>query len=234
MPTTDRGARARVTPDDVQESVRLASAALGAVTSADWQVPAGALEWSCWDTVEHLCDDYFGYAAQLGPEKPSLTSGVPFTYMPREPGGPANTVFADVRAGNTGLIQVLEACGAMLTAMVRTAPAGVRAWHPYGVSDPEGFAAMGIVETLVHVHDVAQGLGFPWTPPAGLCERVLHRLFRDVQTGADPWPALLWATGRAELPGFPRRTSWRWDGTPLPADAPAVPQARQGEAPAAG
>ncbi|WP_045864245.1 DinB family protein [Streptomyces sp. WMMB 714] len=233
MPTSDDRGRAPVTPDDVRQSVGLASAALTGAASADWRVRAGSLEWSCWDTVEHLADDYFGYAAQLGPRRPPLSSGVPFAYTPREAGGPGNTVTADLDAGNEGLVQVLEACGAMLEAMVRTAPAEVRAWHPYGVSDPEGFAAMGIVETLVHLHDVAQGLGFPWDPPAGLCERVLHRLFRDVRTDAAPWPSLLWATGRSELPGLPRRTSWRWDGTPLPADAP-LPQARQGEAPAPG
>ncbi|MER5581817.1 hypothetical protein ABT090_09200, partial [Streptomyces asoensis] len=27
-------------------------------------------------------------------------------------------------------------------------------------------------------------------------------------------PTLLWATGRGELPGLPRRTSWRWYGAP--------------------
>lgn len=73
---------------------------------------------------------------------------------------------------------------------------------------------MGIVETLVHTHDLAQGLGFAWNPPADLCSRVLARLFPDAPESTDPWPALLWATGRDELPGRPRLTTWRWDGTP--------------------
>lgn len=113
-----------------------------------------------------------------------------------------------------GLLQVLDASGALLTAIVRTTPPTVRAHHIFGQADPEGFAAMGIVETLVHTHDVAEGLGAAWTPPADLCDRVLARLFPDAPTDTDRWPTLLWATGRTELPGHPRLTKWRWHGTP--------------------
>jgi hypothetical protein len=57
-----------------------------------------------------------------------------------------------------------------------------RAYHTFGLSDPEGFAAMGIVEALVHTHDLAERLGLAWNPPA-------------------------------DLPGYPRLTTWRWYGT---------------------
>lgn len=102
----------------------------------------------------------------------------------------------------------------MLVAMVRTAPPEVRAHHVFGVADAEGFAAMGVVEILVHLHDVALGLGFAWTPPADHCDRVLHRLFPGAPTGTDRWQTLLWATGRAELPGHAALAAWRWDGRP--------------------
>jgi hypothetical protein len=111
-------------------------------------------------------------------------------------------------------LQVLEVSGALLVAMVRTTSSRVRAYHSDGVSDPEGFAAMGIVETLVHTDDLAEGLGLAWAPPADLCSRALARLFPDAPRTTDPWPTLLWATGRAELPGHPRLTTWRWYGTP--------------------
>ena len=91
----------------------------------------------------------------------------------------------------------------------------MRAYHSFGVSDPEGFGAMGIVETLLHTHDVAEGLGLAWAPPAGLCDRVLARLFREVPDDQDRWQVLLWATGRADLPGRPRPEQWRWYGEPL-------------------
>ncbi|QGZ53058.1 hypothetical protein GPZ77_21440 [Streptomyces sp. QHH-9511] len=204
----------RITADDLQHALRLSLATLRAAaagtTPADWERPAGALAWSCWETVEHLADDLFAYAAQTGLEAPPLDKEVPFLWERRRAGGPANVTYADPAAGTFGLLQVLEACGAMLAALVRTVPADRRSYHCFGVSDAEGFAAMGIVETLVHTHDVATGLGAAWTPPAGLCDRVLTRLFPDAPTDTDRWRTLLWATGRGELPGRERLTSWRW------------------------
>ncbi|SDL88716.1 hypothetical protein SAMN05444921_10243 [Streptomyces wuyuanensis] len=204
--------RTPVTADDVQHAVRLALTTLRAGLGADWDARAGALEWTCWETVEHLADDLFAYAAQLGPESPPLDNDVPFDWITRRDGGPANVTFADRAAGPRGLLQMLDACGGMLTAMVRTAPADARAYHTFGTSDGEGFAAMGVVETLVHTHDVAQGLGLTWSPPAGLCDRVLARLFPGAPVDTDRWETLLWATGRGELPGRRRLESWRWHG----------------------
>jgi hypothetical protein len=203
-----------VTAADVEYAVRLAVTALRGAQAPDWGAKAGSLEWDCWETVEHLADDLFSYAAQLGPEKPPLDTHVPFAWSRRKPGGPANSIFADRDAGPDGLLQVLEASGALLTAIVRTKPPTVRSHHVFGTADPEGFAAMGIVETLVHTHDIAEGLGIEWAPDADLCDRVLARLFPDAPTGTDRWRTLLWATGRAELPDRPRLTTWRWHGTP--------------------
>ncbi|MEU7639740.1 hypothetical protein [Streptomyces sp. NPDC039016] len=203
-----------VTADDLARAVRLSVRLLQTAPASAWEGrAAGSLEWDCWETVEHLSDDLFAYAAQLGPSTPPLDREVPFFWHRRRPGGPANAVHADRAAGPAGLLQTLEACGALLVAMVRTTPPQVRAHHVFGVSDPEGFAAMGIVETVVHTHDLTSGLGLDWDPPAEVCARVLTRLFPDVPTGAAPWPTLLWATGRTALPGHPRRTEWRWDGT---------------------
>ncbi|MDX3753651.1 hypothetical protein [Streptomyces sp. AK08-02] len=203
-----------VTADDVEHAVRLALTSLRGANAADWSAKAGSLEWDCWETVEHLADDLFSYAVQLAPAKPPSDTHVPFAWSRKRPGGPANAVFADREAGPAGLLQVLDASGALLTAIVRTTPPTVRAHHIFGQADPEGFAAMGIVETLVHTHDVAEGLGVTWTPPADLCDRVLTRLFPGAPTDTDRWPTLLWATGRTELPGHPRLTKWRWHGTP--------------------
>lgn len=205
---------APVTADDVDRAVQLAIALLRQATDAAWDGRAGSLEWDCWETVEHLSDDLFAYATQLAPRTPPLDRVVPFAWDRQHPGGPANAIRADRAAGPAGLLQVLEASGALLVAMVRTNAPEVRAYHGYGVSDPAGFAAMGIVETLVHTHDLAEGLGLRWTPPADLCTRVLARLFPDAPTDTDPWPTLLWATGRGELPGRPRLTDWRWYGEP--------------------
>ncbi|MGW5865775.1 hypothetical protein ACWFRJ_26730 [Streptomyces sp. NPDC055239] len=207
-----------VTADDLDRSVQLALAALREAPPTAWEGKAGTLEWDCWETVEHLSDDLFAYAAQLGPRQPPMSGDVPFVWEPRRPGGPSNAIHADRTAGPAGLLQVLEASGALLIAMVRTTSPTIRAHHTFGASDPEGFAAMGIVETLVHTYDLAEGLGLEWTPPADVCARVLYRLFPDAPPESDeePWPTLLWATGRGELPGSGRArlTSWRWYGEP--------------------
>lgn len=208
--------RAPVTADDVALAVRLAVEALRPASAEAWQRPAGTLEWSCWETAEHLADDLFAYAAQIGPARPPLTTEVPFRWERRRPGGPPNVTFADPAAGPEGLLQVVEACGALLVAMVRTTPASVRSYHGFGVSDPEGFGAMGVVETLVHADDLAAGLELPWEPPADLCARALARLFPEAPADTPPWPTLLWATGRGDLPGRARPTEWRWHGEPRP------------------
>ena len=215
--------RGPVAADDLDLAVRLAVAVLREARPSDWAGRAGSLEWDCWETVEHLSDDLFAYAVQLGPARPPMDGEVPFVWRSLRPGGPANAVHADRAAGPAGLLQVLEACGALLVAMVRTTPPQVRAHHVFGAADPEGFAAMGTVETLVHTHDLTRGLGLDWDPPAGICARVLDRLFPDVPRDVvAPWPALLWATGRNALPGHPRRTAWRWYGAPA-AERPARP-----------
>lgn len=202
--------------DDLDLAVRLAVMTLRGAPSDAWDAKAGSLEWTCWETVEHLSDDLFAYAAQLGPKTPPMDGEVPFVWESRRPGGPANAIHADRDAGPAGLLQVLEACGGMLSAMVRTVAPEVRAHHVFGAADAEGFAAMGIVETVVHTYDLADGLGLPWEPPADLCARVLRRLFPDAPHDTEPWPTLLWATGRGELPGRPRLTAWRWYGSPRP------------------
>ncbi|MFF4817613.1 maleylpyruvate isomerase N-terminal domain-containing protein [Kitasatospora sp. NPDC001309] len=203
------------TPDDLALALRLAVDALsGAPADADWSRPAGGLDWSCWETVEHLADDLLAYAAQLGPARPPRDRYVPFVATRRAPGGPNNFVRADPAGGVPGLLEVLDASGGLMVAIARVAPPQARAYHPWGLADPSGFVAMSLVETLVHLHDATQGLGLPWDPPADLCARTLARLFPDVPRTAAPWPTLLWATGRATLPDHPRRTDWRWYAEP--------------------
>ena len=208
----------RVGADDVRTVVEAAVTALSAAADADWSARAGDLEWDCWETVEHLADDLLCYAAQLGPAPKQRY--VPFESRPRRSGGAVNAIRADPGAGPVGLLEVLAGCGALLAAMVQTSNPTVRAYHPYGLSDPEGFAAMGVLETLVHTYDVAQGLHVPWQPPAAVCARALARLMPEVplragDTGSDPaaWAAMLWATGRIALPDRPRRAHWRWDNS---------------------
>lgn len=200
---------------DVLRSVSLVRAAFADVPDDGWGRPAGTLSWTCWETVEHTADDLFAYAGQIAAADSPRESYLPVVWRSLRDSGPASTIFVEATGGTLGLMRVLEACGGMLAGVVDAAPASRRGWHPYGVSDPEGFAAMGVVEVLVHAWDIADTVERPWAPPADLCRKVLDRLFVDLPAHDDPWLVLLWATGRAELPGHEPRTSWQWDGRPL-------------------
>jgi hypothetical protein len=204
----------QINADHLDQTVQLALTTLRAAPEDAWDEPAGGLDWSCWETAEHLADDFFGYAVRLGPRVPPRSGEVPYLWRALRPGGPSNAVHADRAAGPAGLLRMVEASAALLTAMVRTTPPEVRAWHVWGNTDPAGFAAMGIVETLVHTHDLADGLDVTWEPPGELCELVLERLFPHVAP-AEPWPTLLWATGRGDLPGREPVGEWRWYAEPV-------------------
>lgn len=177
-----------------------AVAALGPAVSQDWSQRAGRLTWSCRKTAVHLADCLVAYAAQVAAEP--ADHWVPFTF-----GAPRN-------ATPEGLLELVAASGRILAASVRDASPSSRAWHPYGMSDPEGFAAMGVTETLVHAGDIAAGLSVPFAPPPDLCNRAVARLFPDAGDHDDPWALLQWVTGRIELPDRPRVRSWRWRSEP--------------------
>ncbi|WP_233221072.1 hypothetical protein [Streptomyces carminius] len=112
-------------------------------------------------------------------------------------------------ASSAGVLQAVTACGGLLSSALATAGPTLRAWH-WGPCDPEGFAAMGVAEILLHTHDITQGLSVDWLPPAPLSAAVLNRLLPAAPPG-DATRVLLWCTGRGELDGLPRQTSWRWE-----------------------
>ncbi|WP_328306828.1 maleylpyruvate isomerase N-terminal domain-containing protein [Streptomyces sp. NBC_00442] len=206
---------ASVRGEHVREAVAHCVRTVSGVPAARWRVPAGDLEWTCWETLEHLADDLLTYALRFGLAHPMGVDRVPLRMSSDRPGGPANVVFGDRAAGPEGLLTVVEACGGLLAAAVDGAPATVLAPHVFGASDPEGFAAMGVTETLVHTYDIARGVQRDGAPPEELSRRVLARLFPDVAITDTASSALLWATGRVESPERPRRTDWRWHGAPL-------------------
>ncbi|MEU6101551.1 GNAT family N-acetyltransferase [Streptomyces flaveolus] len=205
--------------DQVEEAVAGAVALLRTATDRDWEgARAGRLEWSCRYTAEHVAGDLIAYAGQLA----GRATGA---YVPFE-------ITLDDGTDNEGVLQVIETTGALLAATLRTTPREVRAFHPYPFrsANREGFATMGITEVLVHTHDIAEGLGLAYEPPAALCEDVLTRIFPHVQPGPDHWRTLLWATGRGELPGRAPLDAWRWNNNLV---IPAERLTLQGVTPAA-
>jgi len=177
---------------DVEHAVAEMVRVLAPHESRDWQRRAGALEWSCWTTAAHVAHDLLAYAGQVAAQPGGA-------YLPFD-----LTIRAD--APPRDVLQVVVACGRLLSSALDATGPDARAWH-WGATDPSGFAALGVNETLLHTYDITQGLGIDWLPPEPLCAAVLARLFTDAPEG-DPVQVLLWSTGRAELEGRPRVTSW--------------------------
>ncbi|WP_229070371.1 maleylpyruvate isomerase N-terminal domain-containing protein [Actinoplanes sp. DH11] len=178
--------------DYVEQAVAELQRTLVPHQAADWEVPAGGLDWSCRETAGHIGHDLIAYATQLAARAPD--SYLPLDLVIRPEATPEDT------------LRIVGACAALLTVTLRAAAPDARAWH-WGPTDPSGFAALGVNEILVHTYDIASGLGLDWRPPADLSAAVLRRLFPGTPSG-DPGEVLLWATGRTALPGYPRRTSW--------------------------
>lgn len=185
--------------DAIDRATALSVSAMAKADDKDWSVRAGDVEWDCRETVIHIASDFVGYATQLT--------------APRTHGyAPYDLVLVGT-PGPLGLREVLRATGGVLSAVVRTTEPSTLSWHPYGMAGPADFAAMGIVELLVHTEDLSRGLGFPWEPPAELCTRVLAHLFLDAPSGYEPWTTLLWATGRISLGDRQRQHIWQWKNT---------------------
>ncbi|HET6290438.1 MAG TPA: hypothetical protein VFG15_27285, partial [Amycolatopsis sp.] len=171
----------------------------------DWSAAPGTGELDAWHTAEHLGDCLISYAGLLI-ARPSTPRFVRFESV------------ADRAATPAELLEFVTVGGGILGATLRTADPDVRAYHPSGRADLEGFAGMGCVEVLVHGEDMARGLDVTLDPPRDICSRVLTRMFPEVDAAdVDPWTALLWATARVDLPGRPSRTGWQWRGAPLDA-----------------
>ena len=114
------------------------------------------------------------------------------------------------------LLLSVEVTAAILEHVIQASPASTRAFHPAGMADPSGFAAMGCDEILIHTADIAAGFGTDFRPPEDLCGRVLARLFPWAPTDVGPWESLLWANGRIALPGLGRQDeNWSWHCAPL-------------------
>jgi hypothetical protein len=193
-----------ITADDLDAAVTAVVTTLQAGVDRDWSVPAGSLEWSCRETVDHMCHCLINYSAQVAVQAS--------THYVR------TFSRARLETSTPDLIEVVEACSRILAQVVRGAAPSIRAWHPFGASDPEGFAGSGCIEVLLHGYDIANGLDLTLDPPRDVCDRVLTRMFPEQASklvDIDPWTALRWVTGRADLPGIRHVQDWSWRTSPL-------------------
>lgn len=176
------------------------SAYLRSATDTDWTSAIPGMDWTVAQAVTHICEGLIWYTTD-------------FVAGPKELG----TIDLRVRQETPpdDLVATLDCFADMLVRVLDGAEPGARGWHPFGLPDASGFAAMACDELLVHTQDAATGLGRPFLPSAELAERTLLRLFPEAPTDQDPWATLLWANGRRTLGVLPRRTDWRWHCSPL-------------------
>jgi hypothetical protein len=164
----------------------------------DWSAPAGTLAWSCAETADHAVDTVIGPAVALAAGK---LDGYP-AYGISTPGPDADAAtFAEALATATRI----------LVAVVITAAPSDRAviWRRpvLEVRGPEDFVPRAGLELVLHAHDVCCGLGVPFAPPAGLCDRLRRHTagwphwqvpgWSPLTLAGDPWADLLRASGRA-------------------------------------
>jgi len=188
-----------VTASDLDAAISCVMSGLLPVTDRDWSVRAGTLEWDCWHTAEHIGDCLLSYAWQLAVQ--------PTTRYVRA------VTTAEKDASPAEVLEFAVTGGRVLAAMVRAAPAHVRAFHPAGTADPEGFAALGCHEALLHGNDIARGFGFG--PPGPAHQLTVCSL--DAVPRAVPGPTA--AVGGPSSPRRPpsvsvdwRRVRWGRDG----------------------
>jgi uncharacterized protein (TIGR03083 family) len=202
--------------NDVVSAAEQCRALLEPLLDEDWGAPVPGLDFTVASVLAHAGNAALWYAADM--------------WSGREDNA-AFDVKVLVDVPNEKILTSIEVGARVLACGVDAAPADLRGFHPFGSPDPSGFAAMACDELLVHGADAAAGLGRSFRGDERIASEVLARLYPWHAVDGDPWKTLLWANGRAELPGRPFQTRWRWHCEPLSewdGSAPRGPVARPG------
>ncbi len=172
-------------------------------TELDWNAITPSLVWTQTQTAIHTMRACLEYSYQVVGKR--MDSYQPILFERKESAKPAD------------FLPMIATAGRVLQKSVKTASVQDRAWHSYGISDPVGFSAMGVVEVSVHTYDLAKGFGIDFIPGMDMAKFAIERLFEgtvDFPTvpASEAGKLLLWCAGRIELNGFPQRQGWKWNG----------------------
>jgi hypothetical protein len=183
---------------DLFEVSGLAQTAWTSAADRDWSVSAGTVEWSCLQTADHAVDCLYAPAFFLASRR---TDGYPDV---------GNDLTLKDRANPVLLVQSLQIATRILAAVVNDADSDARAVifrrPSVIVAPPADFAPRGALELILHAHDVCLGLGVPFEPPPGICERLREHTrpwpmwttaWGPLHATSDPWNDLLLASGRS-------------------------------------
>ncbi len=184
----------------VKQTAQECGCCLDQFRGADWSRPIPGMDWSVAEAVAHMSQALVWYSADLS-------------------GGPTELSVLDMTVKHEStpddLVRSIAAYSRMLSGVLEASPPDARGWHPFGIPDRSGFAAMACDEMLVHTYDAARGLDREFTPSPDLAEATLRRLFPWAPLDVEPWDGLKWANGRIELGGLKRLQRWRWHCAPL-------------------
>ena len=116
-------------PDDVVVAAEIAYQLFATLADLDWSVTAGDLDWDCRQTLEHVT------TVQI-----FLASNASNQTRNRLPGARTNNPDQSIAE----LVTVHRALANVLSDVLRSMPEDARGFHPAGLADRHGFAAMGM------------------------------------------------------------------------------------------
>lgn len=187
-------------PADVHACLRLAVTHLPDDGWDGWDRRLPGLRGTARHLLSHMASTPLWYALDLSADGEDL-DGV--------------TMEVDPKGEVAALRRTMVASVGMLARVLTAASPSARGFHPWGLADPEGFAAMACDELLVHTDDVVRATDHVFEPPEHLAKGVLHRLFPWAPDNDAPWLTLLWANGRTPLGHRGQLDGWRWHAAPL-------------------
>jgi hypothetical protein len=178
-----------MTDSELADALDRALSALSEVVDRDWTRPAGSLDWSCWQTIDHTIDCVLSFALQIG--QPGDSGFHPFEPMHAEP-----------TATPSDLLQGLRSVSSLFLAITRNSPEELTASDGVMNLTIADWRARTAYEVALHTYDVSVGLGREFSLPASLSTSImaspaLWMLDRsEAQGGSDPWTALIRGSGR--------------------------------------
>ena len=183
------GKNAAVTDGEFLEVVGAAFTALERVVHPDWSVPAGSLEWTCWETIEHTIDCVHSFALQIAAREESRF--LPFAPMRAE----ASAMPSDLLTG-------LRAAAALLVAIARDSPQDLTTSDGVIRLSIADWRARAAFEVALHTYDVTSGLGVGFALSDELSDAIIASpalWMLDggrLHDGTGGWSALIEASGR--------------------------------------
>lgn len=147
---------------NLRQAARASTSFLTSVVEEDWDRAIPEMTWSVRKVVAHISEVLLWYATDLSAGTIELST-MDLKVRPNEE---PERLIATITAFSNTLAYVIDG-----------ARPGERGFHPDGLADSTGFAAMGCDEILVHTRDAATGLGMDFEPSEVLSGLVLGRLF---------------------------------------------------------